>query len=565
MNLSFSTKLCIVACHSDTSFKKQIIKHNHPILKKVANTIYINSSKYDKTIPMIHTSKLDKYDKYKHILSTVNLRQYNLIIWMTDELLLTFSLVPFFTIAIQRGYHEYKDMILQTPNYYLNPFPVSKINITPAKEDPSLFKSDTILPPIHTNSTDTTPLMQIETFTINGTYTPSATIQPIHTTSNEPNQPTNTFKLSTVSNKLSIVSNVNNAESTQLPETFTMTGSYTPSATILPIHTTSNEPLQSTEQKDIFKLSTVSNKLSIVSNVNVNNAESTQLPETFTMTGTYTPSTSILPIHTTSNEPLQSTEQQDIFKLSTVSNKLSIVSNVNVNNGESTQLPETFKLTNNRSYNTKPVVTGRPNSQVKPIDNKHMFSKTIISFTNVLFSNKSKPIKKVEKNKSKTWVQQLREIRKNKLPERIESTHETILISFNPLPYLEYSLRKMIFHLPQWSHTIVCGNINTELITSWNLPIHVISLDIDTITPEQYNELVLMPSFWELFEGETLLLYQEDSKPLEYSMDSYLLHMYKEIETGITIRNKAYVINYLNVNPPEEGMSEQLYFKQYAI
>jgi hypothetical protein len=122
----------------------------------------------------------------------------------------------------------------------------------------------------------------------------------------------------------------------------------------------------------------------------------------------------------------------------------------------------------------------------------------------------------------------------------------------------------MILHLPTWSHTVVCGNINTELITSWNLPIHVISLDIDTITAEQYNELVLMPSFWELFYGETLLLYQEYTL-LEYDIQPYLLHMYKEIEPGISIRNKSYIINYLNINPPEEGMSEQLYFKQYAI
>ena len=63
MNLTFSTKLCIVACHSDTPFKKNIIHHNDPLLKKIAHTIYINSSKYGKTIPMIHTNKLDKYDK----------------------------------------------------------------------------------------------------------------------------------------------------------------------------------------------------------------------------------------------------------------------------------------------------------------------------------------------------------------------------------------------------------------------------------------------------------------------------------------------------------------------
>ena len=144
------------------------------------------------------------------------------------------------------------------------------------------------------------------------------------------------------------------------------------------------------------------------------------------------------------------------------------------------------------------------------------------------------------------------------MPERVESTYESILISFEPLPYLEYCLRKMILHLPTWSHTIVCGNMNTDLITSWNLPIHVISLDIDNITTEQYNELLSLSSFWELFQGETLLLY---NKPLEYNMDSYLVN--KVLEPGISIRNKDSFINYLN--NPEEGITEELYFKQYAI
>jgi hypothetical protein len=406
MNLSFSTKLCIVACHSDTPFKKKIIQYNHSILKKIAHTVYINSSKYDKTIPMIHTKKLNKYDKYNHVLSTVNVQQYSVILWMTDELLLTFSLVPLITLAIQRGYHEYKDLILQTPNYYLNPFPLSKININPLKEDPSLFKSNTV---------------------------------------------------------------------------------------IAPIHTVSDEPYY--------------------------------LPDTL---NEY-PSASI---HTISYD--------------------------------TDMLPKPFKLTNNRSYTSKPVVTVRQTKMHLPISHTNMLSNTMISFSNVLFTkpkvkNVKAPIIK------ETWIQELQRIRQYNLPVCMDAVNETILIAFHELPYIEYCLRKMILHLPAWSHTVVCGNINTDLIASWNLPIHIISLDIDTITPEQYNELVLMPSFWELFHGETLLMYQEDSTPIEYDIQPYLLHMYKEIELGISIRNKSYIINYLNINPPEEGMSEQLYFKQYAI
>ena len=133
MNLSSSSKLCIVACHSDTLLKKENIKFNHSILKKTAHTIYINSSQYDKTIPMIHTVKKDKYEKYKQILSTINLQNYKLMIWMTDEIKIKFSLLPFIKIAVERGYHSYEDILFQTPHYYLHPYALPEIVVAPIK------------------------------------------------------------------------------------------------------------------------------------------------------------------------------------------------------------------------------------------------------------------------------------------------------------------------------------------------------------------------------------------------------------------------------------------------
>ena len=533
MNLSFSTKLCIVACHSDTYFKKQIIKHNHPLLKKIANTIYINSSKYDKTIPMIHTSKLDKYDKYKHVLSTVNLQQYNLILWMTDELLLTFSLLPLFAVAVQRGYHEYKDIIVQTPMYFLNPFPLTKIEITPTNVEPSFFKSSTVIIPIHTVSTETIE-QPIETFTLDGSYTPSASILPIHTISVEQPEPfIDTFTLDglyTTSASILPIHTISDEQPEPFMDTFTIDGLYTPSASIVPIHTISDE--QPEEFMDTFTLDGLyTPSASIVPIHIISDEQPEEFIDTFTIDGLYTPSASIVPIHTNSDD-----QPEPIPK-------------------------DVFKLTNNISYSSPPVVTVHPSkSHVKPISNRQMLSNTMISYSNVLFSNKSIPIKEKvkEKVKSKTWKQEFSEIQKIQLPERVESTYESIIISFAPLPYLEYCLRKMILHLPTWSHTIVCGNMNTDLITSWNLPIHVISLDIDNITSEQYDELLSMASFWELFQGETLLLY---NKPLEYNMDSYLLN--KVLEPGISIRNKDSFINYLSNH--EEGITEELYFEQYAI
>ena len=562
MNLSFSTKLCIVACHSDTPFKKKIIQYNHPLLKKIAHTIYINSSRYDKTIPMIHTSKRDKYAKYESVLSTLNVQQYTMILWMTDEILLTFSLVPLIQIALQRGYHEYKDIIFQTPHYYLNPYPLSKINITPAQEDPSLFKSDTILAPIYSVSKEKEK--EPDTFMLNGSYMTSVSIAPIHTISSEPTQEIdNTFILTgsyMSSSSILPVHSISNETPQDISKTFTLNGSYTPSATLTHVHSISNETPQ-----DISKTFTLNGSYATSATItpvhSISKEPTQEIDNTFSLNGSYTPSATLTHVHSTPIEPTQETSNFKLLNSSYYPTKPVVTSHTV---SQPSQELYSFKLLHSRYHPTKPVVTGRPSkSHIVPVTQKHVLSNTRISFTNILFSNKSKPRPKETKAHiipvKETWMQQLFKL--PQLPLRVDSMYETVLISFQPLPYIEYCLRKMILHLPMWSHTVVCGNLNTELITLWNLPINVISLDIDTINSEQYNELMLMPSFWELFHGETLLLYQEDSRPLEYSVNPFLHHIYGVLEPGITIRNKSSIIRYLETNPAEEGISEQIYFK----
>jgi hypothetical protein len=342
---------------------------------------------------------------------------------------------------------------------------------------------------------------------LNGSYTPSATLTHVHSVSNE-------------------------KEPQDISKTFTLNGSYTPSASLTHVHSVSNEK---EPPQDISK--------------------------TFTLNGSYTPSASIVPVQSTPIEPIQETSNFKLSNSSYYPTKPVVTSHTS---SKPNQELYSFKLLHSRYHPTKPVVTGRPTkSHIVPVTQKHVLSNTRISFTNILFSNKSKPRPKETKALiipvKETWMQQLFKL--PELPSRVDSMYETVLISFQPLPYVEYCLRKMILHLPAWSHTVVCGNMNTELITMWNLPINVISLDIDTVNSEQYNELMLMPSFWELFHGETLLVYQEDSRPLEYSVDPFLHHVYGVLEPGISIRSKSSIIRYLETKPPEEGISEQLYFK----
>jgi hypothetical protein len=90
---------------------------------------------------------------------------------------------------------------------------------------------------------------------------------------------------------------------------------------------------------------------------------------------------------------------------------------------------------------------------------------------------------------------------------------ETFLIEFRILPHLEFIIKNTIIKLPNWKHTIICGNINYEFIRNISISnvINIIKLDIDNLTTSQYSRMLLTKDFWNNFKGEKLLLYQEDT------------------------------------------------------
>jgi hypothetical protein len=98
---------------------------------------------------------------------------------------------------------------------------------------------------------------------------------------------------------------------------------------------------------------------------------------------------------------------------------------------------------------------------------------------------------------------------------------ETFLIEFRILPHLEFIIKNTIIKLPNWKHSIVCGNINYEFIKKISTSIcelndtsnaiNIIKLDISNLSTSEYSQLLLTTDFWNNFKGEKLLLYQEDT------------------------------------------------------
>ena len=110
------------------------------------------------------------------------------------------------------------------------------------------------------------------------------------------------------------------------------------------------------------------------------------------------------------------------------------------------------------------------------------------------------------------------------------SAKETILVETRELPHLEAIFRNIILRLPGWSHTVVCGSSNARFIRTMCAGIHpnirVLELDMKELSPSSYSELLTRSTFWEMFEGEHILVHQEDAWIFHGEIDQFLVYDY---------------------------------------
>ena len=160
---------------------------------------------------------------------------------------------------------------------------------------------------------------------------------------------------------------------------------------------------------------------------------------------------------------------------------------------------------------------------------------------------------------------------------------ETVLIEFRILPHLEFLLRNTIIKFPNWSHTVVCGNLNYKFIQKMCLEIssniNIICLDINNLTPSDYSKLLMTSEFWMNFTGEMILLYQEDTMLFHNMIDEFLKYDYVGASWpinqddnsvgvgngGFSLRNKNKMLECIaKVNPKTDlklGQSTLTYMK----
>lgn len=105
--------------------------------------------------------------------------------------------------------------------------------------------------------------------------------------------------------------------------------------------------------------------------------------------------------------------------------------------------------------------------------------------------------------------------------------YEAVLIEYRCFPHLEFLIRNTIIKLGEkWSHTIICGTNNYDYMVSMcsniSTEIKIIKTEYDNLNQSTYSVLLASKAFWELFTGEKILLYQEDSCIFKSNIDDFL-------------------------------------------
>lgn len=147
----------------------------------------------------------------------------------------------------------------------------------------------------------------------------------------------------------------------------------------------------------------------------------------------------------------------------------------------------------------------------------------------------AKPVSPCKELHRAYCLQGLQTLKNVALPEfGFDPLKETILIEYRELPHIEYLIYRTIMLLPSdWNHTIVCGrenanmvrNIASRLCIKLESKIRIIETPSCT-SINDYNEMLLDATFWNRFQGEKLLVYQEDTCLFHGDIEPFLEYDY---------------------------------------
>jgi hypothetical protein len=112
-----------------------------------------------------------------------------------------------------------------------------------------------------------------------------------------------------------------------------------------------------------------------------------------------------------------------------------------------------------------------------------------------------------------------------------KSMFEAVLIEYRILPHLQFLIKNMILQLGyEWSHTVVCGTLNymymKQLCNTISPNINVIVTPYQNLNQTTYSFLLASTQFWNMFYGNKILIYQEDSIIFKKNINQFLKYDY---------------------------------------
>jgi hypothetical protein len=137
---------------------------------------------------------------------------------------------------------------------------------------------------------------------------------------------------------------------------------------------------------------------------------------------------------------------------------------------------------------------------------------------------------------------------------------QTVLYTYDSSPHIEFVLRNAIVRLPRWSHVILCGTKNIDFIQTLcsriKVRIKIINTGHTSLKPIEYSRFLLSPSFWTLFTGPRILLYDEYSfiGPIKDQSVDFAGH------SGLTLRNPKTMLACLRYKRGD--VREDLFFRE---
>jgi hypothetical protein len=197
-----------------------------------------------------------------------------------------------------------------------------------------------------------------------------------------------------------------------------------------------------------------------------------------------------------------SNEIKYIYK--TLENNISSSANINTNNTNNTNNSNT--TTDNPKYIKNNKDEKSPLTPKKISKELNIFAELCMSFFEYLEDVQNK---KISKN----------------------SNYEAVYIEFREFNHSEFIIKNCIIKLDEkWSHTVICCNDNYDFTINMcnriNTNIKVIKLDINNATYNDYNNLLFTKDFWNMLNGEKILIYQSDSLIFNSNINDFLHYDY---------------------------------------